>query len=464
MNKENLNLFQQIVQAHNITCTIVEKDFSNLYKTDLELRYKLYSDYDYSDFRDYLLRNCKPGHILKIYDEFSLISYALCLPPSSETSSGPTSAVPSTGSETGGPEDTGEPVTESDGTISDTGIVTTENTYLVAGPVLKEPCTLADIQKIMFKNKLPDMLYKDLSAFYAKLPVPPNTKTLEATLLVIAENLFSEKYDLQEPLGLSSITFDSSSAFRRLNQDPSLAISSIEERYELENQFLDMISTGNYNAAARLYAKLNNYRITPRNPNSILNRKNLLIILNTLCRKAVERGNVHPVYIDELSTRLAIQINEAETDTELDQIEGEMIHKYCLLVRNGAEKSNGDPGDHHQIYCRSYWQQAETPCRRLCPRLHRPRRPGHQLRSAGGLLHELHQGAGRLGVCCYLHGRRDFCDQYQAARGLQGDGGGCPCRKDRPHCHKKCQPVRQKYCRQPDHRADAEGKGCGNLL
>lgn len=337
MNKENLNLFQQIVQAHNITCTIVEKDFSNLYKTDLELRYKLYSDYDYSDFRDYLLRNCKPGHILKIYDEFSLISYALCLPPSSDTSS--TSVMSNTKRESSAPDAPDKPMTESDGSISDMGIVTTDNTYLVAGPVLKEPCTLADIQKIMFKNKLPDMLYKDLSAFYAKLPVPPNTKTLEATLLVIAENLFSEKYDLQEPVGFSSITFDSSSAFRRLNQEPSLAISSIEERYELENQFLDMISTGNYNAAARLYAKLNNYRITPRNPNSILNRKNLLIILNTLCRKAVERGNVHPVYIDELSTRLAIQINEAETDTELDQIEGEMIHKYCLLVRNHSMKN-----------------------------------------------------------------------------------------------------------------------------
>lgn len=337
MNKENLNLFQQIVQAHNITCTIVEKDFSNLYKTDLELRYKLYSDYDYSDFRDYLLRNCKPGHILKIYDEFSLISYALCLPPSSDTSS--TSVMSNTKRESSAPDAPDKPMTESDGSISDMGIVTTDNTYLVAGPVLKEPCTLADIQKIMFKNKLPDMLCKDLSAFYAKLPVPPNTKTLEATLLVIAENLFSEKYDLQEPLGFSSITFDSSSAFRRLNQEPSLAISSIEERYELENQFLDMISTGNYNAAARLYAKLNNYRITPRNPNSILNRKNLLIILNTLCRKAVERGNVHPVYIDELSTRLAIQINEAETDTELDQIEGEMIHKYCLLVRNHSMKN-----------------------------------------------------------------------------------------------------------------------------
>ena len=40
-----------------------------------------------------------------------------------------------------------------------------------------------------------------------------------------------------------------------------------------------------------------------------------------------------------LSTRLAIQINEAETDTELDQIEGEMIHKYCLLVRNHSMKN-----------------------------------------------------------------------------------------------------------------------------
>lgn len=50
------------------------------------------------------------------------------------------------------------------------------------------------------------------------------------------------------------------------------------------------------------------------------------------------------------------------------------------------------------------------------------------------------------------------------ARGLQGDGGGCPCREDRPHSNKKCQPICQKYSGQPDHRADAEGKGCGNLL
>ncbi len=313
MRKENLNLFQQIVQAHNIACTIIEKDFSNLYTADMELRGKLFSDYDYSEFREYLLKNCRPGKLLKIHDEFSLISYALCLPP-----------LPGTQRSGNTP-----PYTET----------MTENTYLIVGPLLKEVFTLVDIQKIMFKNKLPDMLYKDLSAFYANIPVPPTLKTLEATLMVISENLFSEKYELVEPREFSGITADSSSAFRRINQDPQLAISSIEKRYEIENQFLDMVSTGNYNAATRLHAQSKKYKISPRSANALMNTKNLLIVLNTLCRKAVERGNVHPVYIDDLSTRLAILINEAHTAGELEQIESDMIHKYCLLVRNHSMKN-----------------------------------------------------------------------------------------------------------------------------
>ena len=184
-----LKLFQQIVQAHNISCTIIEKDFSNLYKADLDLRGKLFSDYDYHELRDFLLKYSQPGHILKLFDEFGLISYVLCLSPL--------------------PED----IRLHDGAPLQDGY--TDNTYLVVGPILKETFTLVDIQKIMFKNKLPDTLYKDLSAFYANIPVPPTLKSLEATLLVISENLFSEKYDLLEPQEFSGITADSSSAFRR---------------------------------------------------------------------------------------------------------------------------------------------------------------------------------------------------------------------------------------------------------
>lgn len=306
MSKENLTLFHQIVQAHNASCTIIEKDFSNLYKTDLELRCKLYCDYDYSDIKDYMIRNCRPGQLLKVTDEFGLICYMLCVSEESPDS-------PSSG--------------RSDDTV-----------YLVIGPVLKSAYNETDIHRILEKNRLPETLAKDLFAFYANIPIPPNLKIFESMLLTIAESLFSEKYELSEPQGFSTISFDSSSAFRRLNQDPQLAIASIEERYEIENQLLDMISTGNYNAATRLYTQFKNYRIAPRSANSVLNAKSMLIVFNTLCRKAVERGNVHPVYIDDLSTRIAILINNAHTSGELDQIEGDMLHKYCLLVRNHSMK------------------------------------------------------------------------------------------------------------------------------
>ncbi|WP_368282646.1 helix-turn-helix transcriptional regulator, partial [Enterocloster lavalensis] len=65
----------------------------------------------------------------------------------------------------------------------------------------------------------------------------------------------------------------------------------------------------------------------------------MLIILNTLCRKAVQKGHVHPYYIDELSTQFAIRINQSRSMTDLDAIDNEMIHKYCLLVRNHSMKN-----------------------------------------------------------------------------------------------------------------------------
>lgn len=317
MSNENLILFQQIIQAHNITCTIIEKDFSNLYTADLELRFKLYSDCEYNDFREYLVRNCQPGYLLKVTDEFGLTSYMLCLHDSTKKEEGSTPAC-------------SEPPAFRTGE---------QSVFLVVGPILQKPFAPSDIQKILVRNKLPDSLFKDLSAFYANVPVPPGLKSLESAMLTIAENLFSGRYELKEPEGFSTLGFESSSAFRRLNQDPRLAIASIEERYSLENRLLDMISTGNYNAAVRLFAQFKNYRISPRHTNSLMNTKNLLIIFNTLCRKAVERGNVHPVYIDDLSTRIGILINDAHTTAELEQMENEIIYKYCLLVRNYSMKN-----------------------------------------------------------------------------------------------------------------------------
>lgn len=54
--------------------------------------------------------------------------------------------------------------------------------------------------------------------------------------------------------------------------------------------------------------------------------------------KAVEAGGVHPLYIDDLSTKFAVLINEVSSLSDVNALSSEMIHKYCLLVKNHAMK------------------------------------------------------------------------------------------------------------------------------
>ena len=54
--------------------------------------------------------------------------------------------------------------------------------------------------------------------------------------------------------------------------------------------------------------------------------------------RQAESGGVHPLYIDELSTHFALQINEISSIGAVTALVGEMIHKYCLLVKNYGMK------------------------------------------------------------------------------------------------------------------------------
>lgn len=302
MELDHLTLFSQIVQAHNINCLLVDRDFSNLYKADMELRSKLYSNYDYARLRDAILKHCRRGELLKLKDDFGLILYIFPLPTDSLAQMGQAVCV-------------------------------------IAGPVLEAAPDPGEIQKIMFRKKLPDSLFRELQEFYSSIAVPPELKSLESTLITIADHLFGEAHVLRSYPESGDLTLESPSQFQALNDAPSIAINTIEERYEVEDQMLEAVACGDHMKASRYHSLFKTYRITPRTENALINRKNMLIILNTLCRKAVQKGHVHPYYIDELSTQFAIRINQSRSMTDLDAIDNEMIHKYCLLVRNHSMKN-----------------------------------------------------------------------------------------------------------------------------
>ncbi len=118
-----------------------------------------------------------------------------------------------------------------------------------------------------------------------------------------------------------------------LEQDREL----IERRYESENKLLHAIAKGDPQLLKKVTEELKGLPWPYRHPHSpVRSMKNLSFSHNTLFRKAAESAGVHPLYLDSISGKFAIQIEQAQSIAELTCIYEEMPHVYCDLVRELA--------------------------------------------------------------------------------------------------------------------------------
>jgi len=60
--------------------------------------------------------------------------------------------------------------------------------------------------------------------------------------------------------------------------------------------------------------------------------KNLTLSHNTLFRKAAESAGVHPLYLDSISGKFAIQIEQVQSIGELEALYEELPQAYCRAV------------------------------------------------------------------------------------------------------------------------------------
>ena len=97
---------------------------------------------------------------------------------------------------------------------------------------------------------------------------------------------------------------------KSLSEHDSLTWNSklIEARYAFENEFLFAITQGNYPKAKHLISQFNSIQVDQRNSDPIRDLKNYCLVINTLFRKSVERGGVHPIHIDSVSGEFAKKI------------------------------------------------------------------------------------------------------------------------------------------------------------
>ena len=72
--------------------------------------------------------------------------------------------------------------------------------------------------------------------------------------------------------------------------------------------------------------------------------------MNTLLRKAAEKGNVHPVHLDSTSSDFAQRIEQLHSLEAAGGLMTEMFQTYCRLVRKHAIKDYSPPVQKTLVY------------------------------------------------------------------------------------------------------------------
>ncbi len=107
----------------------------------------------------------------------------------------------------------------------------------------------------------------------------------------------------------------------------------IAERYAAENRTLDAVLRGDIDAAMTSVQSFGRFSLEPRFQNPMRELKNMAVIFNTLLRKTIERANVHPYYVDQISHKYALLI-EALTNTDEEyRLRNNMVREYCMYVQ-----------------------------------------------------------------------------------------------------------------------------------
>ncbi len=217
---------------------------------------------------------------------------------------------------------------------------TEKPTVFCCGPFLSSPLSPGHILEISEKNGISAEKHRYLNEYYASLPVLSQESHLLTMLHTLCERLFkSPSFAIQDIITEQADILLNRSAATAENSDTLVKIRAMERRYAFENEMMRAVELGNSQVEERLRATFSDQLFEKRVSDPLRNSKNYSIIMNTLLRKAAERGGVHPIHLDEISSTFAVKIEEMTSLSEPPKLMGEMLQTYCRLVRKHSLKN-----------------------------------------------------------------------------------------------------------------------------
>lgn len=291
-----LQFVRDLLQGLHVSSHIAEKPTQNISsKIDLGLRAMLFHEENYVNLLYNSMSEAKPNTIYRFFDEYHCNYIFLRLP--------------------------------------DTEI----EKFFYIGPYLPSPLSEEQVQHKADSLALTTEQCNSFLKYYNNLPIIEDENLLFTIINTLANTLwgspdhYSMEYidymipDRAEPICVVP-------AYGDIKESPA-SLAVLETHYANEKQLMDAVSQGKFHKVNVIASSVYNNGTEQRLSDSLRNRKNYLIILNTLLRKAAEQGGVHPLHIDRMSSTFARKIEEIYSIDYSLHLQNDMIREYCFLVK-----------------------------------------------------------------------------------------------------------------------------------
>ena len=183
------------------------------------------------------------------------------------------------------------------------------------GPYFRHELTRDDLLFAVERYNIPAQWLPQMERFFSEIPVVKDNSSIHAMLYHYCTLLWSDSFNSMD-----------------LEREVVQKMQTIERRYRYENELMDAVTRGLTHKGSVMLGQMNSFIFEERTPDTLRNMKNYCIIMNTLLRKAAEKGGVHPIYLHQASTRLAKRIEQIPNTNDIPPLMQDMFYAYCRLV------------------------------------------------------------------------------------------------------------------------------------
>lgn len=210
-----------------------------------------------------------------------------------------------------------------------------EKNILFIGPYLSVPLSSKDIYEIGEKAGLTPAAQRLLKEYYFSVRVLPESDSIFSLIDAFCERIWQTPsfaiVDVNKIHLAPALPIDNAARGESFDEIEA-SLKMMELRYSFENELIQAVAHGQQHKKNLFEVAFDDQMLEKRASDPVRNAKNYCIIMNTLLRKAAEQGGVHPIYIDRLSSKFAVRIEQISNAGLVADFMKEMFSSYCRLV------------------------------------------------------------------------------------------------------------------------------------